>query len=62
MGKAVQKDEGLGKATFVSIHGLEGAKAFAKKLGDEAKSALAPYGDTAAALIGAVDFVLERKK
>ena len=62
MGKAAQKDAGLGKATFVSIHGLEGAKAFAKKLGDEAKTALAPYGDSAAALIGAVDFVLERKK
>ena len=62
MGKAAQKDAGLGKATFVSIHGLEGAKAMAKTLGDEAKKALAPYGDKAAALIGAVDFVLERKK
>ena len=62
MGKAAQKDAGLGKATFVSIHGLEGAKATAEKLGDEAKSALAPYGYKAAALIGAVDFVLERKK
>jgi farnesyl diphosphate synthase len=62
MGKAAQKDAGLGKATFVSIHGLEGAKATAEKLGDEAKAALAPYGDKASALIGAVDFVLERKK
>lgn len=62
MGKAAQKDEGLGKATFVSIHGLEGAKVYAEKLGGEAKAALIPYGDKAAALIGAVDFVLERKK
>ncbi|NNC36282.1 MAG: polyprenyl synthetase family protein [Hyphomonadaceae bacterium] len=62
MGKAAQKDAGLGKATFVSIHGLDGAKAYAKKLGDEAKAALALYGDKAGALNGAVDFVLERKK
>lgn len=62
MGKAAQKDAGLGKATFVSIHGLVGAKKMALELGQEAKSALSGYGDKAAALIGAVDFVLERKK
>lgn len=62
MGKAAQKDADLGKATFVSIHGLNGAKKLANKLGDEAKRALKPYGEKADALIGAVDFVLERKK
>jgi farnesyl diphosphate synthase len=62
MGKATNKDAGLGKATFVSIHGLNGAKKLADKLGMDAKTALASYGKKADALIGAVDFVLERKK
>ncbi len=62
MGKATNKDAGLGKATFVSIHGLDGAKKKAKALGDEAKAALAPYGQKADVLCGAVDFVLNRQK
>ena len=60
VGKAVGKDAGLGKATFVSTLGLAGAKAKARELGDAARAALAPYGDCANTLIGAVDFVLER--
>lgn len=60
MGKAVRKDEDLGKATFVSLLGLETAKKRARELGEEAKDALSPYGDKAESLIGAVDFVLER--
>jgi farnesyl diphosphate synthase len=62
MGKAVGKDAGLGKATFVSIHGLDGAKERAAVLGEQAKTALLPYGDKAHVLSSAVDFVLERKK
>ena len=62
MGKATKKDAGLGKATFVSIHGLDGAKKKAGALGDEAKAALAPYGQKADVLCGAVDFVLNRQK
>ena len=60
MGKAVGKDADMGKATFVSTLGLEGAKAKAKTLGDTAKAALAPYGEKAQTLAGAVDFVLHR--
>ena len=60
MGKAVGKDAGLGKATFVSTLGLDGAKEKAKALGETAKAALAPYGEKAHTLAGAVDFVLER--
>ncbi len=61
VGKAVGKDEHLGKATFVSLLGLQGAKDKARRLGDTAKAALVPYGEKAHTLIGAVDFVLERE-
>lgn len=61
VGKAVGKDADLGKATFVSMLGLDGAKAKARELGETARAALAPYGEKAQTLIGTVDFVLERR-
>lgn len=62
MGKRTKKDSGLGKATFVSIHGLVGAKKKALELGERAKHALKPYGDKADILWSTVDFVLNRQK
>ncbi len=62
MGKNVKKDESLGKATFVSEYGLEGAKQEALRLGMEAKTALEVYGDKAGILSACVDFVLIRQK
>lgn len=61
VGKAVGKDADLGKATFVSLLGLKGAKEKAQALGDTARAALAPYGEKGQALVGTVDFVLQRQ-
>ncbi len=60
VGKAVGKDADLDKATFVSILGLEAARDKAAKLGERAKSRLAPYGNDAEILCQTVDFVLNR--
>ncbi len=61
MGKALQKDQDAGKATFVSILGLDQAKARAKQLVDEACTALNTYGDEAQNLKDAARFVIERE-
>jgi farnesyl diphosphate synthase len=59
-GKRLRKDAGAGKATFVSLLGLEGAKARAAELVAEAEAALAGYGKGAANLIAAARFVIAR--
>jgi farnesyl diphosphate synthase len=60
-GKAVNKDAGQGKATFVTILGLEGAKDRARHLAAQAKDHLAMFGARADVLRDAVDFVLDRR-
>jgi len=60
VGKAVGKDANLGKATFVSILGLEAARNRASSLGEQAKLHLQAYGQDAEKLCAAVDFVLNR--
>lgn len=61
VGKRVGKDAEAGKATFVSLLGLEGAKIRAAALVAEAEAALAPYGAAASALIDAARFVISRQ-
>ena len=60
-GKAVGKDAAAGKATFVSLLGLEPAKARAKSLIAEAEAALSVYGSVAQNLIDCARFVIARE-
>jgi len=60
VGKAVGKDANLGKATFVSILGLEAARDKAAQLGKSAKGHLASFGERGDILCDTVDFVLNR--
>jgi farnesyl diphosphate synthase len=61
-GKRLRKDEGAGKATFVSLLGMDGAKARARALVAEAGAALVPYGSRAETLIAAAEFVIARER
>ena len=60
-GKRLQKDAEAGKATFVSLLGLEAARTRAKSLTDEACDHLAPYGAAAQNLIACARFVIARE-
>ena len=60
-GKRVGKDAMAGKATFVSLLGLDGARARAAELVAEAGAALAPYGSAAETLRAAARFVISRE-
>jgi farnesyl diphosphate synthase len=59
-GKRVGKDARAGKATFVSLLGLDAARARAAALVEEAAAALAPYGAAAGNLIAAARFAIAR--
>ena len=59
-GKRLHKDAEAGKATFVSLLGLDRARARAAELVREAEAALAGYGNGAVNLIAAARFVIAR--
>ena len=61
VGKAVSKDAAAGKATLVSLMGLEAARAELRRVEQAAINALAPFGPKAEALIEAARFVANRK-
>jgi len=60
-GKAVGKDAEAGKATFVCLLGVEGARARARELIDRASARLADFGAEADPLRAAARFVIERR-
>jgi farnesyl diphosphate synthase len=60
-GKSVGRDAEAGKATFVSILGLDGAKKQARALVEQASGHLEPFGEKADLLRQVAHFVIERK-
>nr|WP_284947070.1 farnesyl diphosphate synthase [Acidisoma sp. PAMC 29798] len=61
IGKTAGKDAAAGKATMVSIMGLEQARAHAAMLAAQAANYLASFGDRAAHLVALTDFVVSRR-
>jgi geranylgeranyl diphosphate synthase type II len=61
LGKTAGKDVAARKATFVSLHGLEGARAAADALLEEALAALAPLGPRSEALAALAWHVVTRQ-
>lgn len=62
VGKAVGKDLAAGKATLVTLLGIEAARAKLTQTQNAAISALAPFGDRGAVLAAAARFVATRQK
>jgi farnesyl diphosphate synthase len=60
-GKAVGKDAAKGKATFVSLLGLEGAKQRVQLLSVQAKQHIAMFGERAHYLNQIVDSIVDRR-
>jgi len=61
MGKAVGKDAGRGKATFVSLLGVEQARTQARMLAQQAVRHLDAFDEKADLLRAAATFVVERR-
>ena len=61
LGKTAGKDENTDKTTYPKLLGLEGARAEAERLIQEAKKSLEPYGDKAVTLLALADFIIDRK-
>jgi farnesyl diphosphate synthase len=61
-GKAVRKDAGKGKATFVSLMGADQARQQARALSEQAVGHLAGHGDEAELLRALARYVVERDR
>jgi farnesyl diphosphate synthase len=62
VGKALGKDAAAGKATFVSLLGVDGARAEARRLVECASAAILPYGAKAAKLTDIARYVVTRDR
>jgi len=61
LGKTAGKDEAAAKPTYVSLLGLEAARAYADDLRSEALAALACFGERASRLTQLADFICHRQ-
>lgn len=62
VGKAVSKDKDAGKANFVTLLGVDGARQRVRLLAAQAKEHLAIFRDKAHILLHSVDYVLNRPR
>jgi farnesyl diphosphate synthase len=61
LGKTAGKDADNGKPTYVSLLGLQEAKAMAQRLHNEALESLSEFGESARRLRELADFIVLRK-
>lgn len=60
VGKDTGKDQDRGKATLVSVHGVDESRAIARGLADDAIASLEPFGSRAVLLAAAARFAVDR--
>jgi geranylgeranyl diphosphate synthase, type II len=61
LGKTAGKDEAAGKATYVRVHGLEGARKIASGLLADALAAVRPFGERGRILAGFAEMIVRRR-
>lgn len=61
VGKTLRKDDAAGKATYISLYGLDGAKKYAEKFASDAKSALSIFDNRADDLRELMDYMITRE-
>jgi geranylgeranyl diphosphate synthase type II len=61
LGKTAGKDQAAGKATYVSVHGLDKARRIASGLLDDARRAAAALGERGGTLDGLAGLIVERR-
>jgi len=61
LGKTAGKDAAAGKTTFVTVYGLDGAKAYAQNYARQARGAIMSISKEASLFTELIDFTLSRK-
>ena len=61
VGKTLRKDDAAGKATFITLLGLDGARAKVAELAQTAKDALSIFDDRADNLRELMDYMVSRE-
>ena len=61
LGKTAGKDAAAGKATYVSVHGLDKARGIADALLADAHAAVEPFGERGRILVGLADTIVRRR-